>query len=190
MTNLASYPEGSRTRLRAWLLGIAASAFAAWIGWLAFLVLATSRPIVLSRAQFLVSSLDVIAVVHDGKGTEARVEQVHWPKTAAAQRLEGMQISVANLRQCEGWEGPGEYILPLAGDGKGGYQVVPTPPSPGFEPSLAGPAGRPRVYRLTKSTQRQLELLKKPPVPAPPPPATAARSHSSEHTVGLRTVAF
>jgi hypothetical protein len=47
-------------------LAVAAGLFAAWIGWLAFLAATTTHPVVLSRPQFLVSNLYVIADLKGG----------------------------------------------------------------------------------------------------------------------------
>jgi hypothetical protein len=135
--------------------GLAAAAFAAWIGFLLYLVVTTRHPIVLSRPQFLVSTFDVIARVDDLKNPEVTIEEVHWPPDADRK---GQKIKVVNLAECDGWDGPGDYILPLEPSGKA-YQVVPTPRSPGFEPSR--PGNRPRIYKDTPQTRRQLEEIPK-----------------------------
>jgi hypothetical protein len=147
-------------------LGLAALAFAAWIGWLAYLVCSmesslppgASRPVVLSRPQFLVSSLDVIADVREinTDPAEVTVRQILWPETKEAQDLVGKQIRVSHLSECHAdWLGPGEYILALQSLAAKGYQVVPLPRSPGF------PAGRPRIYPSTPETRRQVEEIRK-----------------------------
>ena len=147
-------------------LGLAAAAFAAWIGWLVYLVYSmesslppgASRPVVLSRPQFLVSSLDVIADVHEIQTdpSEVTVRQVLWPDTKDAQDLIGKQIRVSHLSECRAdWLGPGEYILALQSLGPKGYQVVPLPRSPGF------PSGRPRIYPSTPDTREQLREIRK-----------------------------
>jgi hypothetical protein len=149
-------------------LGIAAALFVAWIGYLLYLT--TTRippPLILSRPQFLVSSLDVFARVKKGADGSfgVTVEEVHWPRTPDAQERTGQPITVTNLATCEGWNGEGLYILPLVPDNPTRYQVVATPASPGFEPQ----AGRPRIYPLTPETRRQLEAIAKPtaiPLPA------------------------
>jgi hypothetical protein len=140
--------------------------FAAWIGWLVYLTGTTPRPIdssrpqpwILSRPQFLVSSLDVIAQVDgtsDKPGT-ATVVDVHWPQGDQARQLIGKTISVSNLSECrEDWSGPGEYILPLI-ERHDEYRVAPQPPSPGFA------TGRPRIYRATPLTLGQLRQIQKP----------------------------
>ena len=152
---------------------LAAVLFAAWIGWLAYQVFSmksslppgAARPVVLSRPQFLVSSLDVIADVDeiDTDPAEVTVREVSWPERKEAQDLVGKKIKVSRLSECrEDWIGPGEYILPLMPFGEKGYQVVALPRSPGF------PSGRPRIYPLTPQTRRQLREIRKPealPVP-------------------------
>jgi hypothetical protein len=146
--------------------GLAAVAFAAWIGWLVYLVYSmessvppgASRPVVLSRPQFLVSSLDVIAEVREIKTdpAEVTVRQVIWPQTKEAQDLVGKKITVSHLPDCRGdWLGPGDYVLALQSLGSKGYQVVPLPRSPGFS------SGRPRIYPSTPDTREQLKEIMK-----------------------------
>jgi hypothetical protein len=145
-------------------LTLAAALFAAWIGWLVYLVYSmkssvppgAARPVVLSRPQFLVSSLDVGADVPeiDADPVEVTVREVFWPKTS--RDLAGKKIKVNHLRECrEDWLGPGEYILPLERLAEDGYQVVPLPRSPGF------PSGRPRIYPSTPQTRAQLNEIRK-----------------------------
>lgn len=137
-------------------LALATAAFLAWIGFLLFLVVSTRHPIILSRPQFLVSTFDVIARVDSLDNPNVTIEEVHWPP--GTQRG-GETIKVVNLGQCDGWDGPGDYILPLQPFGKD-YQVVPTPRSPGFEPNRQG-NNRPRIYRATPETLRQLQEIPK-----------------------------
>ncbi len=148
-------------------LALAALLFAAWIGWLAYLVVTTrgislSQPEVLSRPQFLVSQLDVIAEVArtDGNPPDVTISEVYWPKEE--KKRAGEKIRVTNLSKCgehEGWQGPGEYILPLIKSGKDSYEITPEPLAPGAH------AGRLHIYRSTPQTRQQLEAMPKP-VPA------------------------
>jgi hypothetical protein len=148
----------SGARVRLW---IAAALFAGWLGWLAYLAATTTHPVVLSRPQFLVSTLDVIAEVHAADGhpaEEVTVREVHWPATGR-EKLVGEQIRVINLPKCEGWDLPGSYILPLVREGDA-YRVASTPPSPGYSP-LTGDAPQ-RIYPVTDETRHQLETIRKP----------------------------
>jgi hypothetical protein len=147
-------------------LSLAALLFFGWIGYLSYLAATSRHTVVLSRPQFLTSSLDVIAAVErpDGNGEPGvKVLEVHWPRDDAARKLEGTTIPVADLADCEGYGDPGEYILPLNRDTKGIYHVAPTPPSPGYG------GGRPRIYPLTLETRQQLQNVPKPEALAPPP---------------------
>jgi hypothetical protein len=148
-------------------LALAVMLFAGWIGWLVYLAVKTPRPVsptqpqpwVLSRPQFLVSSLDVIAEVDgiNGKRSKVTVVDVHWPGGKQTKQLVGKAIPVTNLAECrDDWTGPGEYILPLIATDKDEYGVAPQPPSPGF------PSGRPRIYRVTPQTLGQLREICKP----------------------------
>ena len=140
-----------------WRLIVAASLFAGWIGYLAYLAATTRHPVVLSRPQFLISNLDVIAEVEIADGApHLTVTKVHWPPQDAAE-FEGKAITLTtDLRDCPGWQGPGTYILPLMRDAKGSYQVAPIPPSPGYEDHK-----RP-IYPATSEAQQQLDAIPKP----------------------------
>lgn len=142
-------------------LVLAAGLFFAWIGWLAYLALTASRPIVLSRPQFLAAKLDVVAdVAEQAPGgppsTEVVVREVAWPATGH-EGLIGQTISVMNLGLSTGWTGPGPYILPLVSDeGDGKYKIGSVPASPGYEGY--NPL---RVYRLTPETLQQLREIRR-----------------------------
>ncbi len=152
-------------------LVLASVLFAGWVGGLAYLVFARADvpPDVLSRPQFLVAPLVVVAQVD---GTErdqpVAVETVHWPQKEDAARLEGQTIVVTNLADCRGpsdadppdWVGPRTYILALEATGDADrYRVVGTPLSPGFGP-FRGKPGPPRIYPATPQTLAQLRQIK------------------------------
>jgi hypothetical protein len=124
--------------------------FLGWLGWLAYLAIQARAEVVLSRPQLLVSNLDVIADV----GKTVKIEEVHWPDTEEGRK--GQTIEVTNLSACDGWIGPGRYILPLTPDGKD-WRVTQTPRSPGY----SGTA-KPRIYPVTPETLRQLDECRKP----------------------------
>jgi hypothetical protein len=161
-------------RLRLYL---AAVLFIAWIGWLGYLAFTSGtqpisriQPIVLSRAQFLVSTLDVIAEIGGDEQTRSdkvTIKEVHWP-ASAADELKNATIRVTNLSGCDGWQGPGEYILALVPDGKD-YQVAATPVSPGFPPHAhsSGSTAFYRIYKRTVDTMAQLATIAKPEVAQP-----------------------
>jgi hypothetical protein len=116
-----------------------------------------TQPVVLSRPQFLVSQFDVIAQVEQGKdgpGAEVTVREVRWP-AKGMEDLVGKKITILNIKQCDGWQGPGSYILPLRKTDKDSFVVVSPPMSPGFEPMKV----RPRIYRETPETLRQLNSI-------------------------------
>jgi hypothetical protein len=101
-------------------------------------------------------------------GTEKRpdlavmVEEVRWPDERFV-NLIGKMIEVLNLDQCDGWEGPGRYILALQKrlvpnhpkDGPGTFVVASPGMSPGFEPGKV----KPRIYPVTPETLRQLDVI-------------------------------
>ncbi|MFN4259231.1 MAG: hypothetical protein ACK4RK_08020 [Gemmataceae bacterium] len=150
----------------------AAALFTAWMIYLTSLAVATRQPIVLSRPQFLVSSLCVIAdVPADAAGkpaAEVTVREVFWPQ-ALRGPLPEQPIIVTNLPLASppangaspvlpGWQGPGLYILPLTRRADDTYIVTPLPPSPGYQPRDAS-QDPPRIYPLTPHTRQQLEAL-------------------------------
>ena len=131
-----------------------ALAFVLWISYLIFLTVTARNPIVLSRAQFLVSTLDVIAEVDNLEGRKVKVVEVRWPK-GDPHHVQGQDLTVTNLPECDGWKGQGKYILALTSQNSI-YNVVSVPRSPGF---LGGQ--RPMIYPLTAETEKQLEEIHK-----------------------------
>lgn len=128
--------------------------FALWLSWLGYIAITMRHSIVLSRPQLLVSNLDVIARVDHPDASEIKVEEVNWP--ALQGQLKDQTLTVGNLGECSGWNGPGSYILPLTSEGKS-WRVTPTPRSPGYPV-----AGRPRIYPVTPESIRQLNDFAKP----------------------------
>jgi hypothetical protein len=159
-------------------IGLAVALFAAWMGWLIYLALADSHlhsltdgPIrfdrlVLSRPQFMVSSLDVVAHIEKLDGPVV-IKDVLWPKGDEL-KLQGKTLSVTNLANCEqSWAEPGDYIVPLMPDPKGGYQVAPIPPSPGSPPRQETKDGLHaylpvRIYPDRPETRQQVYDIPKP----------------------------
>jgi hypothetical protein len=173
-------------------LALAAALFAAWVGYLGYLVYALPRspndlPIVLSRPQFLVSELDVVGVIED-KGGEVTVREVLYSKGKSPPEPNAT-IRVVNLdkvrvvRVPEDKDSREEHLeerkpaalenLPLgpcllllrpAGE-EGEYEVAPLPPSPGIRFTS------PRIYPATAETLAEYRRLEKPQPPdaAPAP---------------------
>jgi hypothetical protein len=134
--------------------GLALLLFAGWIGWLVALAASTTRIVVLSRPQFLVSNFDVVAEVERLKDTAPQVtlHEILWPPSEIPK---DPKISVTNLPECEGWTVPGLYLLPLMKSNHA-YRVVPTPRSPGFV------SGAPRIYPFTPQISKQYKQIRKP----------------------------
>jgi hypothetical protein len=124
-------------------LTVAALLFLGWIGFLAYLVATTRDPVILSRPQFLVAPLHIVAQVEEAGGRPAAtvlVKEVAYARGEGDAKLAGTQLVVEDLPECgpaQGWKGPGDYILALslgkAGD-KVVHQVTTIPISPGYEP--------------------------------------------------------
>ena len=151
-------------KLRAIWLAATIFLFLGWLGWLAYLAATTAHPVILSRPQLLISTLDVLADVHDERGRPAedvKVVLVHWPTQGSDQKLAGKTIHVTNLPHCaEKWIGAGRYILPLVKEGTA-YRVAAIPRSPGYiNPDLGTEESR--IYPVTTQTLQQLDLIQKP----------------------------
>src|SRR5208282_4262454 len=106
-TTFKSKSPSSTMRPAVVRLVVAAVLFAGWIGFLAYLAVTSSRPVVLSRPQFLVSTYDVIADVGETPGP-VTVREVVWPK--GAKPANPIEVST-DLSKCKNWHGPGLYIL-------------------------------------------------------------------------------
>jgi hypothetical protein len=170
----------------AWPAVVTGLLFVGWIGYLLYLVLDLQHgpggaPVVLSRPQFLVSELDVVAHLDDDSG-KAVIEKVLSSKLAENSELVGTTIFLTNLSDCKpfarepqkdsdvpaDFTGPGSYILPLrsapqAAAGRSpSYEVVPTPPSPGYTGYRKNRAGPARIYPANKETLAQYHRIPKP----------------------------
>jgi hypothetical protein len=165
----APAPSAERRRLHPAVLRLVAIAlvFLGWMGYLAYLVAtrpltANGAPLVLSRPQFLVSEINVVARVDstDADGT-VTIEEVLSP---SSQLEKGAKIHVGNLNKCKprgldtplDWTGPGSYLMPLHHREDDRYDVVETPASPGY------PLGPPRIYPATKAALAEYRAIPKP----------------------------
>lgn len=164
-------------KLRAARLILTAALFLGWLGYLGYLVVCrphtpgglrgafAGRPLTLSRPQILVSTLDIVAKVSGDKGEKVVVEKILHPELNYPVKI-GEEIHVENIDRCQplpdplakdanpppDYSGPGLYLLPLQAVGakeEYRYQIVPTPPSPGFFSSPNVSVGPPRIYPAT-----------------------------------------
>jgi hypothetical protein len=141
--------------------------FVIWIGCLGYLAVThahwkedlTER--VLSRPQFLISQLDIIAKLDSPNDSEITVGKVVHNRTGK-DIDPGQQLNIKNLSECEGWKVPGEYILPLVkADAEGKtYRVAEVPRSPGSK-TLPPGIYELRIYKLTPETSAQLNQVDK-----------------------------
>jgi hypothetical protein len=139
--------------------------FTGWLGWLAYLAVTARTTVVLSRPQFLVATLNVVVTLDEieNAGRPLTVKQVLWSATDEGRQLVNATITVSNLDRTLGWDGPGDYLLPLVPNGAPGrYQVPTTPRSPGYEPNPRSEFGKPHIYPVTPATLRQVEQLPRP----------------------------
>jgi membrane protein implicated in regulation of membrane protease activity len=168
-------------------LTVAAALFAAWMGYLSYLVYALPRalqgndlPLELSRPQILVSDLDIVGAIEDKEG-QVKVNDVLYASKDQVPPEKGTTIKVVNLESVrklvkvkdingEHWEERkpaaldnlatlGPCLLPLKRTYDGtAFQVVPLPPAPGT--SLTSPRiypAIPEVLAEYRSIQKQKE---------------------------------
>jgi hypothetical protein len=154
---------------------LAAALFSCWLGWLAFLAFTAGtvpgppgvrkEPVILSRPQFLDSTLDVVAqveVADDQPNPQVKVVEVLWPK--AEEGRAGAVLTVTNLGSSKGWTGrPGEYLLPLKMGEDKQYQVASIPHYPGLDPHQQ----RPHIYPYNAEIRAQYREIQKPAVAEP-----------------------
>jgi hypothetical protein len=177
-------------KLAAERLVLTAVLFLGWLGYLSYLVICRphtppgllgafeGRPLTLSRPQFLVSTLDVVAKVSGDKGEKVSVEEVLFPKSNAPVKP-GDEIHVENIDRCRplsdplakvanpppDYSGPGDYLLALQQvdpNEPNRFEVVPTPPSPGFATSGGVNLGLPRLYPATPELLAEYRAIAKP----------------------------
>lgn len=139
-------------------LALAAVLFVGWLGWLGYAALVKSRAPVVSRSQAAVVAGEprtaaVVAEVAAGPDG-APASAVKVTRRLAGDPEPGAELVVPNLAEATGFAGPGEYLLLLADRGAG-YELVPPPPSPGYE--LAGTP--PLVYRWSPDVEKQIDRL-------------------------------
>ncbi|OWK35935.1 hypothetical protein [Fimbriiglobus ruber] len=149
----------SFARLR---LILAAALFLGWIAWLGYAVSQKGRVAVISRGQLTAATHLVVAQVTlapDGlpEPTVKITEVVRGSGVPAA----GAEAEVLNLPAAmppgvAAFPGPGEYLLPLVGDGKS-FRVAGLPRAPGYERQSG--AARPAIYPWNADAKAQLRDL-------------------------------
>jgi hypothetical protein len=167
--------EAPRRRQVLWLV-LAATAFAVWIGYLAWLVVLHDRPmihfgpfriektpeVVLSRSQLLASQLVVSAELDQLNGSIEHSE-VLWHEPGVDPSKIGETLKIVNLSASQDPSGrspalPGRYLLPLSREGDV-YQIVPIPSTPGYPSFTPGHPGPPRIYPDDQDARKQLEEI-------------------------------
>jgi hypothetical protein len=156
-------PQTHRAAQRLRLV-LAAGLFLAWMSWLAYLALTTTQPVVLSRPQFLVADLVVIAEVGEMDGDpdpHVKIVRVAWPRKDKDREGKSIEVShLSSLGREQGWQGPGRYILALQRTGsakENRYLVAQIPHSPGY-PRGGKPPPTP-IYSATSEAVEQLEEI-------------------------------
>ncbi len=169
---------------------LASLLFLGWLGYLGYLVVCRphapagllgafeGRPLTLSRPQFLVSRLDVVAEISGDKGEKVIVKEVLFPPSHPPLKP-GAEIHVENIDRCQAlsdplaktanpppdYSGPGLYLMPLQAvdaNDPSRFEVVPTPPSPGFPTPQGVHVGPPRIYPATPEMRAEYRSIEKP----------------------------
>jgi hypothetical protein len=118
-------------------LAVAACLFLGWLGFLAYLVVRTRDPVILSRPQLLECDLVVVVEVKEKGGApqrEATFKETLWARDAKEALPATLQLpALPDVGEAQGWRGAGDYIVPLRKEGQG-YEVAMLPLAPGFSP--------------------------------------------------------
>ena len=145
-------------------LAVSALLFLAWIGFLAFLVVHTRDPVILSRPQLNVADLIVLAEIAAKEGRpadEVVVQKLIHSNEQNATGIAGSKMSLAGLSEIgatQGWQGAGLYIVPLSKKNDK-LEVTALPPSPGFPRTASGTQKDRRIYRATPDALAQLKEI-------------------------------
>jgi hypothetical protein len=153
-------------------LAVAATLFILWLLYLLSLVIVSRHTIVLSRPQFLVADLSVLAEVKDDGGKpspDVTIRAVYWSIDPRDSALVDTPTTIANLPFAveQGYDGPGLYILPLRNDGtreKPQYEIKTVPFSPGYVPNFvkvvvfAGPGAAVDAARVARLASEYLDV--------------------------------
>jgi len=134
------------------VVGLLAVAFVGWIIYLAWLT-RLPKPEILSRAQVMVAEVVIRAKLtanEDGKPMAQIVVEQTFPIVPAEVPANGDSVSIANLSQSQGFQGPGEYALTLTRE-DGNYRIANAPE--------AIKSNGPRIYPWTPSIERQVHTL-------------------------------
>lgn len=151
--NTGSSTGQARRRVRA--VGLMLCVYAAWL--VALMLLAWNSPRdVVSRGQLAWATVLVRGrVLPDGEGGwQVHVlEILQGPGDGTLPIAPGQRIHVPRLEQVAGWEGVGEYVLPLRAQASG-WQIAEVPNSLGL---ISRMEPRRRIYPASASVLRQIQ---------------------------------
>lgn len=133
---------GSKLRL-----AVASLLLLGWLGWLGYTAWVKYRGPVVSHAQAAAATLAVVARVPGGEGPQV----VEVSEVLSGTKPDG-PLTVANLADSVGYDGPGEYLLLLAKVRDDTFAVVGPLRTPGYDA-----VGAPTVYRWSPQVRAQAE---------------------------------
>ena len=115
-------------------LVVSAVLFLTWLGFLAYLV-STSTKVILSRPQFMIAQLYVVAEVREGPANDAlnpevTIDSVLWSARPADAKLVGAKVALPEIEACgkkQGNHGTGKYLFALQRTNTGDFEIAPVP---------------------------------------------------------------
>jgi len=133
--------------------------FAGWMGYLSLQAWKYRHPpVIVSRAQLLMSKYDVVAdlATADGKPSiDVAIGEVLFADDDGGPKA-GTTIKIWNIAECDGYGGPGSYLIPLTVFG-GQYLVAALP----FDPGRSSADIKPRIYPASDEVRNQIRELRK-----------------------------
>jgi len=139
---------------------ISVALFVAWLTYLGIQAWQYRKPpIIVSRSQLLAAQYDATANLQPDKDgridTRVKVLEVLFAADKEGPQ-QGQEIDVQNLGDCNGYQGPGTYVLPLVKRGIV-YQVTVPPLDPGVSAYRSFP---PTIYLLNDQVRKQFQDIR------------------------------
>jgi len=139
-------------------LVVSAALFASWIAFLGYLVF-TSSKVILSRPQFMIAQMYVVAEVREGNA-EVVIDQVLWSARKVDAKLD-KNLTLPEITACgkkQGNQGPGKYLLPLQRTSTGDFEIAPVPRALGFPSTPATHGTLEMIGLFSRRVQRRLPI--------------------------------
>lgn len=134
--------------------GTAAWLMLVWVSWLGWQAYGRPTPSLISRPQVDLSAWVIVANLPSFLSD--RVELLDWQVLRGPARPIGKTLTLVKLPETRGWQGAGQYVLPLtAVDAERMiWKVTPLPLQAGYHPPGAEPERR--IYPDTPGIRQQV----------------------------------